>query len=412
MVFSTAYEWFTYIASFPIADIALGLERVHLVGERLSLLVGNPLVITVAGTNGKGSTVAGLEAIYLAQHYRVGAFTSPMLLTPNEQVRINGAQASDDELCQAFSAVDAARSEVLLTTFEFFTLVALVIFKKHLLDVIILEVGLGGRLDAVNIIDADIAIVTSISLDHTAWLGNTREDIAFEKAGIFRPGKSAIFGESKPPHRLVDHAKKFGAPLYCLGSAYDYVVTEKTWSWSTQATHYHHLPLNSLLTQNMACVLMAVHLLQQQLRVSEMAIKQGLASVALTGRIQVIPGAINEIHDVAHNPAAVALLAKRLKEMKTSGKMHAVFSMLADKDIIASITVMKEMIHHWCVAPLNVKRGLSQEKLQQAFQDTAIHAVTFFSAINEAYAFTKQNAAQGDCIVVFGSFHTVAAVLM
>lgn len=410
MHLSTLSDWLTQIASIHTAEIELGLERVASVAQRLQVVNPTIPVITVAGTNGKGSTVAGLQAIYRAAHYRVGTFTSPFLFKPNEQVCLNGREVSDAELCHALEKVDLARGDISLTPFEFFTLAALVIFKTAELDVLLLEVGLGGRLDAVNIIDADVALVTSISIDHVDWLGPTRESIAKEKAGIFRKNKPAVYGDTQPPQTLIDYAAQLGTRVFYQNKDFHFHESNADWSWSHQSIHYPSLPITPLLTQNMANVLMAVTLLQQQLPVEYPAIKSGLAEVSLPGRIQIIPGRVMEIHDVSHNPAAISLLAQHLHASSCQGKTRAVFSMLADKDIAESIAVISEQIDQWYVAPLANKRAAKQEALTQAFQQTKIDNVIFSTCIKTAYQSAVQQAKAGDRIVVFGSFHTVAAV--
>jgi len=411
MYFSTLSEWLAWIHSVHTTEWELGLDRVKQVADRLSVLSPSCPVIIVGGTNGKGSTVAALESIYRAAHYRTGVFTSPILFKHNEQVRIDGQEARDEEFCQAFEKIETARGKITLTPFEFCTLAALLIFKHYPLDVWIVEVGLGGRLDAVNILDADVAIVTSISIDHVDWLGPTRETIGFEKAGIFRPRKPAVCGDEKPPQSLLDHAATLKTSLFCQGQDFTYQEHKEEWSWVSPHVQYQHLPLNTLLTQNMSTALMAITLLQSRLPVSNEAIEKGLINAKLTGRIQIIPGSVIEIYDVAHNPAAVALLAKRLKEMPSEGKTLAVFSMLADKDIGESIRVIAPEIDHWYIAPLNGKRAAPAETLSQAFHSAGIPDVTLFTSVKEAYYYVKKEARRGDRIVVFGSFHTVAEAI-
>jgi dihydrofolate synthase / folylpolyglutamate synthase len=410
MHLSTLDQWLSRIRTIHPQEIDLGLERVAHVASALGGLKPKCPVIIVGGTNGKGSTVAGLEAIYSAAGYRVGSFTSPMLFKHNEQVRVMGQEASDEEWCRAFEKIEAARFNIPLTPFEFHTLAALLIFQNYSLDLIILEVGLGGRLDAVNLINADLAIVTSIGIDHTALLGDTREAIAYEKAGIFRTDKFALCGDPEPPKPLVMHAKKIGAHFFYQGCDFHYHTEKTYWHWSCAAEEYRELPLNHLALQNMSTVLMAVTLLQKCLPVKRAAIDQGLAKVQLTGRIQIIPGAITEIFDVAHNPHAFAYLASRLQELPQAAHTHVVFSMLADKDIVESILAIQEQVTTWAVAPLACTRGANKETLEQAFAHAGIQAVSFFPTIKQAYLHTKNKALAGDRIIVAGSFHTVAEV--
>lgn len=411
MHFSTMNEWLNWISSIHITEIELGLDRVKRVAAKLNLLEPTCPVIIVGGTNGKGSCVAGLEAIYQAAGYKVGAFTTPLLFKYNEQVRICGKLASNEEFCQAFEKIEAARGDISLTPFEFSALSALIICRSYPLDVLILEVGLGGRLDAVNIMDADVAVVTSISIDHVEWLGSTREKIAYEKAGIFRKDKPAVCGDIDPPATLMEYAARIGAPLFCQNKDFRFTEEGKNWSWVYQDVQYQHLPFNSLATQNMAVVLMVVTLLQQRLPVARDAIEKGLLGVKILGRIQIIDGPVVEIYDVSHNPASVALLAKRLSEMACAGKTHGVFSMLEDKDMAESIRMIKGAIDNWYIAPLKGKRAASSDALMHAFTQVGIHATAFFMKIEEAYDFAVSVALPQDRIVIFGSFRTVADVM-
>ena len=411
MHLSTVSEWLNWISSVHMSDIELGLDRVKEVAARLALLSPGPPVIIVGGTNGKGSCVAALAAIYRAAHYHVGTFTSPILFKHNEQVTLDGIAASDAAFCQAFAKIELKRGNISLTPFEYHTLAALLIFQSYALDLLILEVGLGGRLDAVNIMDADVAIVTSIGIDHVEWLGTTRAAIAFEKAGIFRSNKPSICGDRVPPASLLAYAKKINTPLFIQGKHFHYQTNHHHWLWMHDTIRLDQLPLNALATQNMSTVLMAVHLLQKQLPIKREALDQGLSQVNLPARVQVIHGAINKIFDVAHNPDAVAYLSEQLNAIPCHGKTHAVFSMLADKDITESIKKIRNGIDHWYIAPLAVKRAAAKEALLQAFQQLNLNEVTLFLTVEEAYQVAQSKAERGDRIVVFGSFHTVAKVL-
>lgn len=408
MYFSTLNEWLTWITQLHHIDIELGLDRVKKVADRLDILTFPCKIICVAGTNGKGSTVAGLEIIYLEAGYKVGSFTSPFLFKYNEQVKINGKEINDQFFCDTFKKINLHRGDISLTPFEFTTLAALSIFKQHKLDLILLEVGLGGRLDAVNILDTDISIVTNIGIDHTEWLGSTRETIAFEKAGIFRANKTAICGDFSPPPTLIQQANQLAAPLFCQGKEFYYQEIENQWSWHYAKIHYEYLPKTTLALQNMSTVLMAVSLLQPLLPIEDKIIYRALKKVYLPGRIQVIPGKITKIFDVSHNPDAVNFLSQFLKKNPILGKTYAVFSMLADKDIMASIETINQQIHHWFVAPLLTKRAASTELLRKIFQHTTIVKVSFFPSIKEAYLEACSIARPIDRVVIFGSFHTVA----
>lgn len=412
MHLSTVSEWLEYLGSVHRCDIELGLDRVRAVAHRLDLLTPFAPVIIVGGTNGKGSTVAGLNAIYRAAGFHVGTFTSPYLIKHNEEVMIDDVMASDEAFCTSFATIERARGDISLTPFEFHTLAALLIFRAHPLDVIILEVGLGGRLDAVNIIDADVAIVASVDIDHIDWLGKTREAIGREKAGIFRSEKPAICGDFKPPETLLHYAREINAPLFCQNKDFYYSEGKNSWAWHFQETYYENLPQNALATQNMSSVLMALTLLQKKLPVTKEIISKGLTNLSLPGRVQIVKSKNNTIiFDVAHNPAACAYLAKRLKAMAIKGKIHAVFSMLYDKEISASIYHLREIVNEWYIAALSVKRAASSEILKKAFQENNIqHHLRVCETIEKAFQQAMLEAQKEDAILVFGSFYTVSSV--
>lgn len=435
MHLSTLSSWLDWIGSVHQKEIDLGLDRIREVAARLNLLKPAAVVITVGGTNGKGSVVAGLEAIYLAAGYRVGAFTSPILFVHNEEVRVNGTMADDVSFMNAFEMIESVRADVSLTPFEYHTLAALLIFAGSNLDVMLLEVGLGGRLDAVNIIDADAVVISSIGIDHVDWLGHTREAIAIEKAGIMRHGKPAVCGDDDPPETLIHAAREAGAEFYQRGRDFYVLAHADDWSWQTENIQYDHLPYNALLTENMASVLMVVSLLSQKLPVTTDALRRGLQTVTLPGRIQMVDGPVTEIFDVCHNPAAACVLAERLGTMPCTGNTIAVFSMLEDKDIAGTLVMMKEKIDHWHVAPLACKRGASLETLErhceeaggqrsnpasqevkgsgspQSQPDRASTSIHFHNSIPAAYNAACASAKPGDRIVIFGSFYTVAEIM-
>ncbi|MDA1107346.1 MAG: bifunctional tetrahydrofolate synthase/dihydrofolate synthase [Proteobacteria bacterium] len=420
----TLADWLSWQETKHPRLIDLGLERVSSVLQRMGLAQPPHAVITVTGTNGKGSSVALLEAIYRAAGYRVGAYTSPHLLRYNERVRVLGEEASDVQLCEAFARIDAARGEISLSYFEFGTLAAFDIFQRAQLDVAILEVGLGGRLDAVNILDADVALVTSIGIDHVEWLGPDRESIAREKAGIFRVERPAICGDPDVPQSLRAHARDCAAPLYCLerdfGYSADYSAGTGDWSWwgryDDASARYEHLPFPGLRgafqLRNAAAVLMALQPLLPRLPVSEDAVRQGLLAAKLPGRFQVLPGPVTRIFDVAHNPHGAEVLARTLKEYPCVGRTLAVFSMLADKDIAGVIDRMREVIDQWHVAALPAARAASAEQIVHLLRENAAQAVVHeHGSISAAYRAVMEQARPGDRVVVFGSFYTVAEVL-
>ena len=416
MRFTSLSAWLTWQETLHPNAIDLGLERVHAVAQRMHLLQPPYAVITVGGTNGKGSTVAMLEAILLAAGYRVGAYTSPHLLRYSERVRVNGIEASDAQLCAAFANVDAARADTSLTYFEFGTLAALEIFSQANLDVAVLEVGLGGRLDAVNILDAEVALVTSVALDHTEWLGVDRETIAREKAGIYRSGKPALFGEPGVPHSLQQHAQAIGAPLYRYGIDFGARSAANAWTWWGAGKERHALVLPPLRgahqLQNAAGVLMALELLAERVPVTQAQIRAGLMNVALPGRFQVVPGPVVHIYDVAHNPHGAQALAHTLRAHPCNGRTFAVCGMLRDKDITATLAQLHELMDAWYVAPVNSPRTASAGELAAAARRTdAAKPVVAYPDIAAALSQARCDAHSGDRIVVFGSFYTVAAAL-
>lgn len=407
MKFKHISQWLEWMKSLHGQSIELGLARVGKVFEQLALTQPGSPVVTVAGTNGKGSTVEGLTAIYLAAGFKVGTFTSPYLFRYNEQIRIQGEPVSDEALCTTFQKIYEALGDITLTPFEYGTLAAFLIFAEAECDVWILEVGLGGRFDAVNLIDNTVSIITSIAIDHVEWLGNTREAIAYEKAGIFRDNTHVVCGEMDPPKTLVDYAELLKSPLWIQGKAFGFEENEGSWNWWSDELRYDQLPLPSLALQNMATVLMTIEILQKKLPVKKADIEKALKTVHLPGRIQVVPGDVTTIFDVSHNPAAMQKLAAYLKKTKCTGKTLAVFSMLADKDIVGSIKTIQSEIDEWLVAPLDVERAASQKELMDAFDRVQVKKVFYYSTLLEAADTAKNHAKKSDRIIFFGSFHVV-----
>ncbi len=412
--------WLAYLETLHPKSIAMGLERVRDVALRLPLAPACP-VITVTGTNGKGSTCAMLEAILRCGGYRVGVYTSPHLERYNERVRIAGELVADDDLIAAFDAVEDARvggadnAPTPITYFEFGTLAALWLFARAKLDVLVLEVGLGGRLDAVNLLDADVAVVTSVDLDHMDYLGPTREDIGREKAGIFRSGRPAVCAERNPPAALVDYAETIGARLLRIGRDFDFVAEGKQWRYRGPAGERYGLPVPALRGDyqfaNASAALATLDVLRDRIPITTGAIREGLVSVELPGRFQVLPGRPTIVLDVAHNPHAARVLAASLGAMGFHPETYAVFGMYADKDIGRVIDVVKPRIDHWYVAGLPGARGAPAlmiiEKLRAAgVAQAAIHA---FDTIASAFRAAGDAASNADRIIVFGSFLTVAA---
>ncbi len=393
------------------------------VAERLRLdLPGTKIV--VAGTNGKGSTCAMLESILLAAGFRVGCYTSPHLLRFNERARLDGVPASDEALVEQFEAVEAARGETRLSYFEFTTLAILRLFQQAAPDALVLEIGLGGRLDAVNLVDADCAIVTCIDIDHAEYLGDTREKIGWEKAHVYRTGRPAICTDPVAPQSLIDHATEIGADLWRFGHDFNYSGDRQQWSYGGRGQRRNSLAYPALRGANQLLnasgVLAALESLRDRLPVSAQAVRQGFATVELPGRFQVLAGRPAVVLDVAHNPHAVAHLAANLDGMGFFPYTYAVFGMLGDKDIAGAIAHLRGRVDHWLVTDLPGPRGVSAQVLEQALRDVGIvpgqgedaeRTIARFASPREAFAAAKGRAGENDRIVVLGSFLTVADVL-
>ncbi len=397
-------------------SIQLGLDRVRAVRDALNRPQTCPLFI-VGGTNGKGSTCALLEAVLLAAGKRVGLYTSPHLLRYNERVRIDGCEAGDAVLVDAFAEVERARGEIPLTYFEHGTLAAWVAFCHAGLDAIILEVGLGGRLDAVNVFEPDCAIVTSVAMDHMDYLGDTREAIGFEKAGIFRPGKPAICGDPLPPASLVAHAEAIGAQLQISGRDFGFAGDQNQWAfWTAGGSRRGGLAYPALRGTNQllnaAAVMAACEAVKPILPVPMQAIRQGFMLVDLPGRFQVLPGRPTVVLDVAHNPQAAGVLNENLASMGYFPETWAVVGMLADKDVAGAVRLLRDRVDHWLVATLPGSRGLSAGGLAAILREVGVNGdVAEYASPAAAYEVAAGRAAEGDRIVVFGSFLTVADVM-
>ena len=451
---ATLAAWLDFLETLHPKSIAMGLDRVRAVHARLAAEIRCP-VVTVAGTNGKGSTCALLDAILRCAGYRAGLYTSPHLLRYNERVRIAGNDATDAELIEAFNAVEDARlatssaegTPVTLTYFEFGTLAALWLFSRAALDALILEVGLGGRLDAVNIVDADVAILTSVDIDHVDYLGPTREDIGREKSGIFRAGRPALCADPDPPASVAATANAIGADLLRIGRDYGYVNEGAQWRYRghmstaglSQGANFapiggsaaaiaavrrgrfnerFGLPFPALRgayqLANAATALAALDILHPRLPVSGGAVREGLLTVALPGRFQVMPGKPATVLDVAHNPHAARALAEALGAMGYYPVTIAVCGMLADKDIAGVVTAMKQRIDRWHVATIPGPRGASAQTVRDALVGAGApsHTIQMFDDIPAAYLAAKERAGEADRIVVFGCFSAVAQGLV
>ncbi|MDD2915159.1 MAG: bifunctional tetrahydrofolate synthase/dihydrofolate synthase [Gallionella sp.] len=451
---STLADWLSYLESLHPKTIALGLERVVQIKQRLNLQPDFP-IITVSGTNGKGSVCAMLESILHAAGYRVGCYTSPHLLHYNERVRINKQQAGNAELCASFAQIEQVRDDTPLTYFEFGTLAAMQCFISHKVDIAILEVGLGGRLDAVNVFDSECAVVTSVDIDHTDYLGDTREQIAFEKAGIFRKGCVAICADADVPQALRNHAWQVGAELWCIGSEFGFQLPspvggggsegegsgdeahtiaisqtlslalsrerergqiQQQWNYRGKVGARNALPYPALRgafqLHNASAVLAALDVLKEKLPVSMEAVRRGLVEVQLAGRFQLVPGRPTLILDVAHNPHAARSLAQNLAGLPPCPHTYAVFAMLKDKDMAGVAAALDAQIDTWLVAGIAAPRGAAVGELAQVLRDSGARGeIKTFHNVGEALRYAYNAAGENDRIAAFGSFYTIAEVM-
>ncbi len=411
MRFHTLDDWLRWQESLHPSEIELGLDRVRTVLTRLGLECPDFTVVTVAGTNGKGSSVAMLESILHAAGYHVGTFTSPHLLRYNERIRIGGEPVTDAALCAAFARIDSARGDVSLTYFEFGTLAAIDCLQQRGVEIAVLEVGLGGRLDAVNVLDADVALITPVDVDHVAWLGSDRETIGVEKAGVMRTGRPVVVSDPQPPQSVLQHADELGAPLALAGRDYRYEVQDVQWRWVAGGQSRNALPLPALRGDvqlaNAAGVLMVLAWLGERFPVSQQAVRSGLLAVRLPGRFQVLPGRPMQILDVAHNPHSARALAQTLAGQPCSGRTLAVLGMLDDKDITATVASLRTVVDDWYLASQDAPRGASAIRLREALDGVG----QCFDNVTAARAAALAAADENDRVVIFGSFYTVAAVL-
>jgi len=415
--------WLDMLAARHAQTIQLGLERVRAVLEKLSLS-SEAVIITVGGTNGKGSVCAMLEAILLAGGYSVGCYTSPHLLRYNERIRISGEPVDDQTLLSAFNAVESARADTPLTYFEHGTLAAWQIFCERRVEVMILEVGLGGRLDAVNAFASDCAIVTGVAVDHQDYLGDDREQIGFEKAGIFRSGCPAICGDPQPPASLVEYAGSIGAELWISGRDFGFGGDRQQWGY----WRYRQPPATEELLRrgglaypalrganqllNAATALTALETLRERLPLSMQAIRQGLMQVRLAGRFQILPGRPCVILDVAHNRQAAGVLAENLSNMGFYPRTWAICGMLSDKDVEGVASLLRDRVDHWLTVSLPGPRGLDSETLAKRLRAGGVNTpLNCFVDVVEAFKFAQENGEESDRIIIFGSFLTVADAL-
>ncbi len=441
----TIEDWLLWQESLHLSEIDLGLERIGKVAKKLDLLSPNFPIITVAGTNGKGSTVAFLDSILRAEGYKTGAYTSPHLINYNERIVLNGEQADDATIIQAFEAIDEARHtikddtgelvDISLTYFEFSTLAAMFIYQQQNVDVAVLEVGLGGRLDAANLWDASLAIITSIGVDHIDWLGDDRDIIAIEKSGIMRKDTPAICGDTNPPSTIATEARRIGAQLQQINSEFSFIPTNalskgktnKSWQWKSQeVTLDLQLPRmpGEFQLNNAASAIAGLFSIKSLLPVSLNAINTGLKDAQVIGRLQVIQTQPEWLIDVAHNPHAAKQLAKYIQENPVNGRTYALFSMLRDKDINEVLNIMDSVIDEWHIVATKGSRGLSLDELKQHFsqqnikknternlQLNTLTQVISYDSFSDACDALKNMAKDEDRVVAFGSFLVISEIL-
>jgi len=409
-------EWLAWLEQLHPLEIDLGLQRVQQVFDVLNPEFNNTRVITIAGTNGKGSCAAMLEAIFLQAELNVGVYTSPHLLRFNERIRINGVEASDSTITAALANVEAVRNDVSLTYFEYTTLAALQCFANANVDVMVLEVGLGGRLDAVNIIDSDVALITTVDLDHQSWLGDTRDEIGREKAGILRSDRPAVIADPAMPHSVIDYADEIGANVSLAGRDFLYSIDEQQWYWThVELGTVDALPILDLpgehQYQNAAAVIEVIHQLPD-IAVTDVDVIAGLGNISIVGRGQQLAEMPNWRFDVAHNPQAIEALAQTLSDEKHLGRRHAICSMLDDKDIETALKPMLLCVDTWWIFDLQQPRAAKVERLVAAIQTQDSHAsINIFPDADALLAAIASNVESQDEVVVFGSFLTVAQIM-
>ena len=412
----TLAEWLDWQSSLNPKSIDLGLERVRQVWDALDAPAPAANVISVAGTNGKGSSVALLEAMLRQAGYRVGVYTSPHLLRYNERIRIDGQDADDESICAAFERIEAVRGDIQLTYFEYGTLAALLLFSEASLDAAVLEVGLGGRLDAVNIIDADVALITGIALDHMDWLGDTLEKIGAEKAGIMRAGRPAVFAAPQMPHSVQAVADELGAELIRAGRDFSYQGSASSWDWTGRASRRAALPLpsmrGSIQLQNAAAVLQVLECLGGPLPVDQQAVRAGLIEAKVRGRFEIHQRNCRWILDVAHNPQAAELLSAQLADLFVPGKVHAVVGMLRDKAIAEVLAALAPRIDQWHLLDLSAEhRGAAAVELLDQLPAAERAQAECCSDTDACLRHVHEASCEDDLVLVFGSFLTVAAAM-
>lgn len=417
MRFNTLQEWLTWQESLHFTSIELGLDRCMAVAENMGLLRPDYAVISVAGTNGKGSSVNMLKNILIKAGYNTGSYTSPHLIRYNERICINDVEATDEMLCASFDRIDRARGDISLTYFEFGTLAALDIFRHAGIDIAILEVGLGGRLDAVNCVDANVALITAIDLDHENWLGPDRESIGREKAGIMRGIAPAICSDPNPPASLFEHAKELDTQFYIPGRDYRHKITGDTWQWQWGSVKYSGLPRPSLYNPeqmtNAAGVLMALTTISDRFPVTIEAVRQGLQEFNLNGRFQIVPDKAQLILDVAHNRQSAALLVRNLKGLPVQGNTHIIIGMLKDKNHHAIFQEISQVADFWHIVTLEGPRGTDSHTLSEELAGMGLNRnVNCYNSVADAVNSVREIVEPQDRIVITGSFLTVGAAII
>ena len=404
-------QWLEYLESIHPSEIEMGLGRVNSVAQAMQLIRPAGKVILVAGTNGKGSTVTYCRSILLQAGFSVGSYMSPHLHIYNERVMINGVMASDEDLIESFEVIDQARGDVTLTYFEVGTLSALYLFKKFHVDFAVIEVGLGGRLDATNVVDPDVSVVTSIGLDHQDWLGDDIDKIAFEKAGVYRKDKAAVCGQLNVSKGLVDYAKNIGANLLLRGNDFSLDISDSTWNWRGKSIDqteicFNNMPLPNLPLENAATALQALVQIYPDLKQDQ--VEQGLKQAMLPGRMQVIETPFNGVLDVGHNPQAAKLVAQRCADASVKGRRYGLLAMLDDKDANGVVSELKDVVDEWCLAGISGYRGQSSDQLAKKLEGLMFTSKQY-GTIESALDDLAVTMTADDEVLIMGSFMTVAA---
>lgn len=411
MNFNSLQEWLDYLENKHSQEIQLGLSRILDVAQTLMLQTLDCQVITVAGTNGKGSTISALESLYLSAGYQVGTYTSPHLIEFNERIRVNGHPISDESLCAAFAVIEKGRGDIPLTYFEMTTLAALWYFKQQKLDLVLLEVGLGGRHDATNIVDSDLAVITTIDFDHQEYLGNTLDAIGYQKAGILRFEKPFIYADANPPASIVNEARLLNVGAFWYGKDYQVEAQPDTWTFKCAKQTMVTIPKPSIQLQSAAAALMASFILENKLPLTLAHRLQGMERVFVPGRLQLHKGDVSFLFDVSHNPQSAKLLAQKVQQLQPQGTVHAIFSALKDKDIFGLIQPLIYCVNRWYPAQLEGKRAASASQILASFKEAEINTEICYNSPLIAFEKALEQARAGDLILVYGSFFTVGQVM-